>query len=52
MLLGKVIDGDDHILELWQQYLEAKYKDRAIRMEKDQAGVEYLVETWSQIVSY
>src|SRR5712691_4710342 len=46
MLLGKVIDGDGHILEppaLWQQSLEAKYKDRAIRMEKDQAGVEYLV---------
>lgn len=36
MLHGKVIDGDGHILEppqLWQQYLEAKYKDRAIRME-------------------
>ena len=46
MLLGKVIDGDGHILEppqLWHQYLEAKYKDRAIRLEKDQAGVEYLV---------
>ena len=46
MLRGKVIDGDGHILEppqLWQQYLEAKYKDRAIRMEKDQTGIEYLV---------
>jgi predicted TIM-barrel fold metal-dependent hydrolase len=46
MFLGKVIDGDGHILEppqLWQQYLEAKYKDRAIRMEKDPAGVEFLV---------
>jgi predicted TIM-barrel fold metal-dependent hydrolase len=46
MLLGKVVDGDGHIIEppqLWQQYLEAKYKDRAIRMEKDHAGVEYLV---------
>jgi hypothetical protein len=46
MLLGKVIDGDGHVLEslqLWQQYLEVKYKDRAIRMEKDQTGVEYLV---------
>jgi hypothetical protein len=42
MLLGKVIDGDGHVLEppaLWQQYLEAKYQDRAIRMEKDQTGV-------------
>src|SRR5215470_12557535 len=46
MLLGKVIDGDGHVVEppqLWHQYLEAKYKDRAIRMEKDPAGVEYLV---------
>jgi hypothetical protein len=46
MLLGKVIESDGHILEppqLWQQYLEAKYKDRAIRMEKDQSGVEYLI---------
>ena len=46
MLLGKVIDGDGHVVEppqLWQQYLEAKYQDRAIRMEKDPTGVEYLV---------
>ncbi|MBI3795674.1 MAG: amidohydrolase family protein, partial [Deltaproteobacteria bacterium] len=46
MLQGKVVDGDGHIIEppqLWHQYLEAQYKDRAIRMEKDQAGVEYLV---------
>ncbi|HKA55559.1 MAG TPA: amidohydrolase, partial [Candidatus Binatia bacterium] len=46
MLLGRVIDGDGHILEppqLWQQYLETKYKDRAIRMDKDHTGVEYLV---------
>jgi hypothetical protein len=45
MLNGKVIDADGHILEppdLWKQYLEDKYKDRAIRMEKDQTG-EYLV---------
>jgi len=45
MLHGKVIDADGHILEppdLWKQYLEDKYKDRAIRMEKDQTG-EYLV---------
>lgn len=46
MLQGKVIDADGHLLEppdLWQNYLESKYKDRAIRMEKDQQGVEYLV---------
>ncbi len=45
MRQGKVIDADGHILEppdLWKHYLEDKYKDRAIRMEKDQTG-EYLV---------
>ena len=43
---GKVIDADGHILEppeLWQTHLEAKYKGQAIRMEKDAAGVEFLV---------
>ena len=43
---GRVIDADGHILEppdLWHDYLEAKYKPHAIRMEKDAAGVEYLV---------
>jgi predicted TIM-barrel fold metal-dependent hydrolase len=46
MMLGKVIDADGHILEppdLWARYLENKYKDRAIRMEKDQQGVEYFI---------
>lgn len=43
---GKVIDADGHILEpgdLWQNYLEAKYKDHAIRMTHGEDGVEYLV---------
>ena len=46
MLQGKIIDADGHILEptdLWENYLEAKYKNHAIRMDKDEAGVEYLV---------
>jgi uncharacterized protein len=46
MMQGKVIDADGHILEppdLWARYLENKYKDRAIRMEKDRDGVEYFV---------
>jgi len=46
MIQGKVIDADGHILEppdLWARYLENKYKDRAIHMEKDQDGVEYFV---------
>ncbi len=43
---ARVIDADGHILEppdLWQNHLEAKYKSQAIRMEKDEAGVEFLV---------
>jgi predicted TIM-barrel fold metal-dependent hydrolase len=46
MIEGKIVDVDGHVLEppdLWQQYLESKYRDRAIRIEKDSAGVEYLV---------
>lgn len=46
MLQGKVIDADGHILEppdLWKDYLEPQYRDRAIRMEKDAQGFEYLV---------
>ena len=46
MLHGKIIDADGHILEpvdLWQNYLEARFKDRAIRMDTGADGVEYLV---------
>jgi hypothetical protein len=46
MMQGKVIDADGHILEppdLWSRYLENQYKDRAIRMEKGQDGVEYFL---------
>ena len=38
-----VIDADSHILEpidLWQKYLEPKYQDRAMRIEKDSQGWE------------
>jgi len=40
-----VVDADGHILEapnLWEKYLEEKYKDRAVRICKDQEGLEYL----------
>ncbi len=40
-----VIDADGHILEppdLWERYLEAKYRDRAIRIRRDSEGWEYL----------
>jgi uncharacterized protein len=39
------IDADGHVLEapaLWEQYLEAKYRSRALRIRVDQAGLEYL----------
>lgn len=39
------IDADGHILEppdLWENYLESKYKDRAIRIRLDDEGYEYL----------
>jgi uncharacterized protein len=40
-----VVDGDGHVLEapdLWEKYLEVKYRDRAVRIRKDDTGLEYL----------
>src|SRR5215469_15769965 len=39
------VDADGHILEdagLWDRYIEAKYKDRAVRIGNDAKGLEYL----------
>ncbi len=39
-----VVDSDGHILEppdLWEKYLEPKYRDRAIRLRVDNRGLEY-----------
>ena len=39
------VDADGHILEpadLWENYLEEKYKPKAIRLRRDQGGVEYI----------
>jgi predicted TIM-barrel fold metal-dependent hydrolase len=39
-----VVDSDGHILEppdLWEKYLEPKYRDRAIRLRHDRRGWEY-----------
>ena len=39
------VDADGHILEpvdLWENYLEDKYKDRALRIKVDNDGFEYL----------
>src|SRR5271155_4213592 len=39
------VDADGHILEdagLWDRYIEAKFKDRAVRVRTDAKGLEYL----------
>ncbi|HTO71526.1 MAG TPA: amidohydrolase family protein [Myxococcota bacterium] len=39
------IDADGHILEppdLWERYLEPQYRDRALRICRDEEGLEYL----------
>src|SRR5712664_3795506 len=39
------VDADGHILEpadLWENYLEEKYKAKALRLRRDQQGVEYI----------
>lgn len=39
------VDADGHILEppdLWERYLEPAYRDRALRIKRDDKGLEYL----------
>jgi predicted TIM-barrel fold metal-dependent hydrolase len=41
-----VVDADGHVCEpteLWQTYLESKYRDRAVEFKKDDRGREHLV---------
>lgn len=41
-----VVDADGHVMEprnLWLKYLEPQWRDRAIRIEKDNAGLEALL---------
>ncbi len=43
--MSGAVDADGHILEapdLWEKYLEPKYRDRAVRIRKDDDGLEYL----------
>ena len=40
------VDADGHILEpsdLWERYLEPKYRDRALRVVKDEHGLDELI---------
>jgi uncharacterized protein len=46
MRTGRVIDVDGHITEpadLWEQYLEPKFRPRAIRIASNRAGLETLL---------
>ena len=39
------VDGDGHVLEppdLWERYLEPRYRDRALRIRADEDGLEYV----------
>jgi len=39
------VDADGHVLEpagLWDEFIEAKYRDRAMRIARDSDGLEYL----------
>ena len=43
---GPVIDADGHVLEpadTWQKFIEPKYRDRAMRIERDADGLEMLL---------
>lgn len=43
--MSGAVDADGHILEapdLWEKYLEPKYRNRAVRIRKDADGLEYL----------
>ena len=42
------VDADGHVLEaaeLWNDYIEARYRDPALRMRRDADGLEYLGAT-------
>ena len=49
-----VVDMDSHVMEppdLWQNYLEPKYRDRAIRIERNAEGIETLMMDDKAILS-
>ena len=42
---GTIVDADSHIMEpatLWQEYMEPDFRDRALRIDVDEFGLEYL----------
>ncbi|HXR36455.1 MAG TPA: hypothetical protein VN754_10925, partial [Candidatus Binataceae bacterium] len=45
MAKSLVVDSDGHVLEpadMWERYLEPKFRDRAIRIRVDRKGFEYV----------
>jgi uncharacterized protein len=45
LIYDGAVDADGHILEapeLWAQYIEPRYRDRAMRLRTDEHGLEYL----------
>ena len=42
---GEVVDADGHIMEpsdLWEKNIEPRYRERALRIRKDEDGLEYM----------
>ncbi len=45
IMKAQVVDADGHVLEpmdMWENYLETKYKDRAIKWKTNSEGMDYL----------
>jgi uncharacterized protein len=45
LIYDGAVDADGHILEapdLWAQYIDPRYRDRAMRLRTDERGLEYL----------
>ena len=42
---GEIVDADGHIMEpsdLWEKNIEPRFRDRALRIRKDEQGLEYM----------
>ena len=49
-----VVDSDGHVLEpadTWEKYLEPAYRDRAIRIDRDEHGYEVLLIDGQPLIS-
>lgn len=55
MTNGVIVDADSHVMEpanLWLDYLEPEFKSRAMRIELDDAGLEYLSIDGNMSIQY